>query len=177
MVPFINKTNKWKITQISLRVPGVHVVPQKTVTPVTLFCKYVPVKWEEAAQLISLISYSYCSIFLFSCCFCARLSGAEKQKCCREGNEAERSQKGKHSQNSGNEEERGEVRERGEQNLLDLAARTRGKTAGIVTPSTSSRQHPAFEEPLQKNKAYKDLRGNVTTRDCPDPPWPHPGKA
>lgn len=49
---------------------------------------------------------------------------------------------------------------------MDLAAKTRGKTAGIVTLSTSSRHHPAFKELLEKNNVYKDLKEKLTTRDC-----------
>lgn len=48
--------------------------------------------------------------------------------------------------------------------MLDLAAKTQGKTAGIVILPASSRLHPAFKEPLKRN-IYKDLRKNLTCLD------------
>lgn len=93
-----------------------------------------------------------------------------------ERNEAERLRKGKRSQNCG-KRRRERKSERGERNLLDLAAKTRGKTAGIATLSTSSTHRPAFKEPLKKNNIYKDLRETLTTRDCLDSSWTHARKA
>lgn len=54
---------------------------------------------------------------------------------------------------------------RGEQNVMDRAAKTRAKTAGVFTLPTSSRHQPASKEPLEKYNVCKDLKEKPTTRD------------